>query len=282
MSDSGEPVIKTRVGEDRFDRSKRVPWFDLERTLRAHALVVGAGALGNEVVKDLVLSGIRRITLVDMDRVVRSNLNRCVFFTSEDARGSRLKVEAVAEGAQRLDDQVDITTEAERIEDLGEDVFKGKDVILGCLDNLATRVHVNANAYHLGIPYVDGGTMGLMGKVHMVLPPDTSCIECTLNATHYRVIEQRYSCTGSETTFVEPKLAAEITTTSVVAAIQAREAIKVVNDRRDLTITNLFYYDGNRNVSDVLEVAINPDCPNHAHVGQGPVEGASEATGRGD
>lgn len=282
MKVSGAPVVATRKGEDRFDRSKRIPWFDLERTRKAHILVIGAGALGNEVVKNLVLSGVRRMTLVDMDRVVRSNLNRCVFFTTDDALDSRLKVEALYEGAARLDDQLEMTIEAQRIEDLGEGIFDGKDVVVGCLDNLATRVHVNANTYWMRIPYVDGGTMGLMGKVHAVVPPDTSCVECTLNSSHYRIIEQRYSCTGADTTFVEPKLASEVTTTAVVAAVQSREVMKIINGRRDLVLSNLFYYDGNRNVSDVLEVAINPDCPNHD--GEPAVaagEGASEASGRG-
>ena len=281
MTAQGAPIIATRRGEDRFDRSRRIPWFDLERTRQANALVIGAGALGNEVVKDLVLSGVRRITLVDMDRGVRSNLNRCVFFTPQDARDSRLKVEALAEGARQLDDEVEVETEAQRIEDLGEGVFEGKDVVIGCLDNLAARVHVNANAYHMRIPYVDGGTLGLMGKVHVVVPPETSCVECTMNASHYRIIEQRYSCTGVDTTFVEPKLAAEVTTTAVVAAVQVREAMKLINDRRDLVLSNLFYYDGNRNVSDVLEVAINPDCPNHTELAGEGIGRATEATGRG-
>lgn len=282
MRTSGAPVVTTRKGEDRFDRSKRIPWFDLDSTGRAHVLVVGAGALGNEVVKNLVLAGVRHLTLVDMDRVVHSNLNRCVFFSEDDARGSRLKVEAVAEGAKRLYEDVEVRTEAHRVEDLGESIFEGKDAVVGCLDNLATRVHVNANAYWLRIPYVDGGTMGLMGKVHVVVPPETSCVECTLNSSHYRIIEMRYSCTGADTTFVEPKLASEVTTTSVVAAVQSREVLKIINGRRDLVLANLFYYDGNRNVSDVLEVAINPDCPNHdgepVAAGQG---GAFEASGRG-
>ena len=281
MRTSGPPVVTTRRGEDRFDRSRRIPWFDLDRTREARVLVVGAGALGNEVVKDLVLSGARRFTLVDMDRVVRSNLNRCVFFTQEDARESRLKVEAVARGAKALDDSVEVETAAMRVEDLGEGIFEGNDVVLGCLDNLATRVHVNANAYWMRIPYIDGGTMGLMGKVHVIVPPDTSCVECTLNASHYRVIEQRYSCTGIDVTFVEPKQASEVTTTSIVAAVQAREAMKIINGRRDLVLQNLFYYDGNRNVSDVLEVAINPECPNHGSEGAVRPERASETTGRG-
>ena len=282
MKATGTPVVSTRKGEDRFDRSKRIPWFDLDMTREARVLVVGAGALGNEVVKDLVLSGVRHITLVDMDRVVRSNLNRCVFFTPEDARESRLKVEAVANGAKALSEDAEIKTAAERIEDLGEGIFEGMDVVLGCLDNLATRVHVNANTYWIRTPYVDGGTMGLMGKVHVVVPPETSCVECTLNASHYKIIEQRYSCTGEDMTFVEPKLAAEVTTTALVAAVQTREAMKIINGRRDLVLSNLFYYDGNRNVSDVLEVEINPHCPNHDMSGSVGSESASEASGRGD
>ncbi len=281
MKTSEAPVVPTRKGEGRFDRSKRIPWFDLDRTRRAHVLVVGAGALGNEVVKNLVLAGVRRITLVDMDHVVTSNLNRCVFFTPEDARTGRPKVTAVATGATRLGDSVEIFTENQRIEDLGEGAFTGKDVVVGCLDNLATRVHVNANAYWMRIPYVDGGTMGLMGKVQVVVPPDTSCVECTLNSSHYRIIEQRYSCTGADTTFVEPKMASEVTTTSVVAAVQSREVMKIINGRRDLLLSNLFYYDGNRNVSDVLEVAINPECPNHVDEPLTAGEGAPEASGRG-
>ncbi len=282
MKATGTPVVSTRKGEDRFDRSKRIPWFDLDMTREARVLVVGAGALGNEVVKDLVLSGVRHITLVDMDRVVRSNLNRCVFFTPEDARESRLKVEAVANGAKALSEDAEIKTAAERIEDLGEGIFEDMDVVLGCLDNLATRVHVNANTYWIRTPYVDGGTMGLMGKVHVVVPPETSCVECTLNASHYKIIEKRYSCTGEDMTFVEPKLAAEVTTTALVAAVQTREAMKIINGRRDLVLSNLFYYDGNRNVSDVLKVEINPHCPNHDMSGSVGSESASEASGRGD
>ena len=281
MGQAQPPVVTTRKREERFDRSRRIPWFDLERTQSAHVLVVGAGALGNELVKNLVLSGVGRITLVDMDRVVRSNLNRCVFFSDEDAERGRMKVEAVAEGARAVDSSVRFQLHTERIEDLGEGIFEGVNAIAGCVDNLAARVHINANAYHLAIPYVDGGTLGLMGKVQMVIPPTTSCVECTLNASHYKVIEQRYSCTGGDMTYVEPKLASEVTTTAVVAAVQAREVMKLVNGREDLALANLFYYDGNRNISDVLEVAINPDCPNHQQAPAGRPAPAEGTTGRG-
>ena len=282
MEERKASVIPTRRREDRFDRSRRIPWFDLERTRRSRVLVVGAGALGNEVVKDLVLSGVGHITVVDMDRVVPSNLNRCVFFTESDAGEGRMKAVAVAEGASRLDPQAKVEPITERIEDLGEGAFSGIDAVAGCVDNLAARVHINANTYYLGTPYVDGGTMGLMGKVQVVVPPKTACVECTLNASHYRIIEQRYSCTGAGVTFVEPKLASEVTTTAVIAAVQSREVMKLLNGQRDLVLGGMFYYDGNRNVSDVLQVAVNPDCPNHQVGVRGPAaKGAGRARGKG-
>ena len=88
--------------EDRFDRSKRIPWLDMDSLSSARVLVVGAGALGNEVVKNLALSGVGNITVVDMDHVVVSNLNRCLFFRSQDAQRRGMKAQLVAEGAKEL------------------------------------------------------------------------------------------------------------------------------------------------------------------------------------
>src|SRR5512137_1843244 len=73
------------IDTDKFERSKRIGWFNFDLITKAKVLVVGAGALGNEVIKNLVLSGYRKISLVDMDHVVYSNLNRCVFFRESDS-----------------------------------------------------------------------------------------------------------------------------------------------------------------------------------------------------
>jgi len=81
----GGVLSVNETDQDRFHRAKLMEWFSIEKVQSAGVLVVGCGALGNEVAKNLVLEGFKNITLVDMDRVVRSNLNRCVFFTEEDA-----------------------------------------------------------------------------------------------------------------------------------------------------------------------------------------------------
>ncbi len=251
------------VDRDKYDRSKRFAWFDRDAVRDAAVLVVGAGALGNETCKDLILSGFRNISLVDMDHVVLSNLNRCVFFSNGDAEQRRYKANVIAEKAARLDPDVQVEPYVQKIQELPDDFIARHDVVLGCLDNIETRLHLNAHAYYHGIPYIDGGTRGLVGKVQVVVPPDTSCLECGMNVTHHRVKDVRYSCTGDDVTVFEPKMASDVNTTSIISAVQVQETLKLVNGRRERLIENLFYYDANRNVADVMEVPLDPGCPHH-------------------
>ncbi len=248
---------------DRWDRSRRIRWLDMERVQAGRYLVLGAGALGNEAIKDLVLAGARNITLVDMDHVVRSNLNRCVLFREGDSAGKRWKAEVVAERASDLDPEVRVRAVVGRIEQLEDREWKEHDVVLGCLDNIAARLHANAHAYYRGTPYIDGGTDGFAGRVQVIVPPSTPCLQCGLNKSHYKVMEKRYSCTGSEITYFRPSMAAEITTTSIVAAVQVREALKIVCGRKDAVIRNVVHYNGVRNSWDELEMSIEPSCPLH-------------------
>jgi len=248
---------------DRFDRARRIEWLDLESIKETRCLIVGAGALGNEVIKDLVLSGFRDMTLVDMDHVILSNLNRCLFFKEADLNGRRMKAEVVARRGMELDPDARIEPRVCRIEDLAVEEWEGFDIVLGCLDNIMARLHTNSHAYHLGIPYIDGGTYGMAGKVQVVLPPDTPCFQCGLNRSHFRILEKRFSCTGEDVTFFEPKIPAEITTTSVVAAVQVREAIKVACGLRELCISNIFHYNGMTGMSEEFEISFDPHCPLH-------------------
>ena len=72
----------------------------------AHVMVVGCGALGNEVLKNLVLMGVTHIVVVDFDIVEMGNLTRSVLFTKSDAERKRLKVEVVAERLREMNADV--------------------------------------------------------------------------------------------------------------------------------------------------------------------------------
>ena len=241
---------------DRFDRMRRIDWLDIDLMQRSRCLVIGAGALGNEVVKCMLLAGFRDITLVDMDEVVASNLSRCVFFREGD--GGRKKASVVAERAGGLLPGSRITPIVSAVQELDRWDF---DLVMGCLDNISARLHVNSHARYHGIPYVDGATDGFRGKVQVVLE-NGPCLECGMNGSHMRLMNERFSCTGEGTIFI-PKLASEITTTSVIAAIQVREAMKILSGKRESCIRNVMYYDGLSGSTTELEIAEDSRCPNH-------------------
>ena len=259
----GERLQLGAMDEDRYDRSKRIGWLDIIAVRKAKVLMIGAGALGNEVAKNLALSGFRRITIVDMDHVVGSNLNRCLFFTKKDVTGRVSKAEAIARGLKSLSDDVEPVVYVSKIEELGEGIFADNNIVLGCLDNIPARVHANSHTYSKGKPYIDGGMEGFLGKVMVVLPPDGACVQCGMNRSHAKVASFRFSCTGKGIVFHEPRLAAEITTTSVISAVMVRETLKILSGRQDMLLANSLYYDGQRNVAEEIEIPIDPDCPVH-------------------
>jgi len=259
-----ETIIPGEEDVDRFDRAKRIGWLDMKAIAGAKVLMVGAGAIGNEVGKNLVLSGFRNITVVDMDRVVNSNLARCLFFQEIDATERGLKAEIVAAGMRKLDSKVRVKAITSTIQEQGENFIGRFSLVLGCLDNVLARLYINSHCCHFGVPYIDGAMDGFRGKVQVVIPPDTPCLECGMNRSHSRIVEQRFSCTGNDVSVFIPKIAADITTTSVIGALQVREAMKLMSGKSENCISNVAYYDGLSGSLDILEIEKNSDCLNHA------------------
>lgn len=217
---------------DPSSRQELIPGWDQEKIRDSRVLVVGAGALGNELIKNLILLGVGEIRVIDFDKVVHSNLSRSVLFTKEDADLERDKVKAVMVNGKKLDPygyvkivgyNLDVTNV-----DHTHEVFKGIDVIFTALDNYEARLHVNNQAYYLGIPLIDGGMDGPMGHVQVVVPPYTSCLSCSLTPRDYKALSARLRCDGVPTDLFTPKTPAVISTTAVVAGIMTHEFIKLI------------------------------------------------------
>src|SRR3954466_10250407 len=79
---SSSPLILLKEG--RFARLEAIEWWDQALLARTRVLVIGAGALGNEVIKNLALLGIGHVVIADMDRIELSNLSRSALFRETD------------------------------------------------------------------------------------------------------------------------------------------------------------------------------------------------------
>jgi molybdopterin/thiamine biosynthesis adenylyltransferase len=262
--------------DDVFDRQKRVKGWNQEAVAQARVLVVGAGALGNEVVKLLLQLGVTKITLVDNDAVVAANLNRCVFFTEDDAQKGILKVDALKRDAKRLFPRADIVALPKLVEQLPESFYDNFDYAFACLDNLGARLHLNAFTYGK-VPLIDGGTTGFLGKVQVVKAP-SACLECGLAKRDYKLLWLKYSCTGDEIDWLNPKMPALPTTTSVIAGIQVEEFLKLLffdsqgkGAPEDMLkaagdgslVGRYLHYDALRREARVFEIPKRASCPVH-------------------
>ena len=259
-------VEQVKVGferSDRLDRARRVDWLDIVRISSSSVLIIGAGALGNEVAKNLALSGVSEMTIVDFDVVERSNLARCVFFTELDALQRSYKAACLSRGISNLVPGVKANPIVSRVEDLPQEMFGKYELVFGCLDNFNARIHANAYTRSAGVPYIDSGMQGMVGRV-FVSKPGGACIECASNITHSKIAALRYSCTGSSVSFFVPPIPAEITTTSIIAALAVREGLRILSPKAPPLEGQILYYDGSRNSMEVLETDVDEKCPNHS------------------
>jgi molybdopterin/thiamine biosynthesis adenylyltransferase len=197
---------------------------------QARALVVGAGALGNEVVKNLAMMGVRFIAVVDRDTVEVANLTRSVFFRESDH--GRGKATVLAERLKELNEDVEVCPLNGDLEAvLGLGLLRRMDMIFSCLDNRLARRSVNRSCEKVGKPWVDGSMENLLGDVTVFIPGKSACYECTLTQADKEIIAEAMSCRGVALRNLSlGKVPTVSTMGSIIAAIQVQEGMKLLHN----------------------------------------------------
>ncbi len=249
------------IDDDIHDRQKRVAGWNQEKIAGAKVCLIGAGALGNEVAKNLLQLGVCQLTVVDFDTVVKANLNRCLFFTQSDAENKVLKAEALARAAKKLNLSAIVTPVIKNVETLDDKFFSDFDAVFGCLDNLGARLHVNANCYGK-VALIDGGTRGFLGKLQVVQAP-AACLECGVSKQDYGLLWKKYSCVGEMLDILDPKMPALPTTTSIIAGMQVNEFIKLILKTGTTLAGKYAFYNGLSGQTNVFTIEKRSNCPVH-------------------
>ncbi len=258
-SATGDSVSLT---EGRFARLEAIEWWDQALLARSRVLVIGAGALGNEVIKNLALLGVGHVAIADMDRVELSNLSRSILFRESDE--GQFKAQCAAHAAKQIFPGLNATALVGNIlADLGLGWFRWADFVIGALDNREARVFVNAACARVGRPWIDGGIEVLHGIARGFAPPRTACYECTMSTVDWDLLNKRRSCSLlARRALAQRGTPTTPTTASVIGAIQVQEVVKFLHGRSAL-IGRGIVFDGTEHSSFTVNYPINPECPWH-------------------
>ncbi|XP_032781297.2 SUMO-activating enzyme subunit 2 isoform X2 [Daphnia magna] len=149
---------------------------------KSKILVVGAGGIGCELLKNLVLSGFNDILVIDLDTIDVSNLNRQFLFQKEHVGKSKAVI--ARESALGFNPNVTIVAKHDSVMNSEYNVtfFKQFTVVMNALDNRAARSHVNRMCLAANVPLIESGTAGYLGQVTAIRKGLSECYDCNPKA----------------------------------------------------------------------------------------------------
>lgn len=164
--------VETILGKSRYELIRN-----------AKLLVVGAGGIGCELLKNLVLTGFEDIEVVDLDTIDVSNLNRQFLFRR--AHVDRSKAEVAAEAVRAFRPSAKVVAHHGNVKDakFGIEFVSRFDVVVNALDNLEARRHVNRLCLAAEKPLLEAGSTGHLGQVTVIKKGEVECFECQAKPT---------------------------------------------------------------------------------------------------
>lgn len=213
-----------------------------ERLKKAHIFIAGAGGLGSPVAIYLAVAGVGTITVVDMDTVDLSNLNRQILHSERNV-GKKKTVSAFEKLREYNTDitinAIDATITADNVREL----VGTANGIVDAMDNYPVRYLLNRVALEKKIPFFHGAIRGFYGQATTIIPGKTACLECIFPR--------------APPPEVFPVIGA---TAGVIGAVQANEVIKYLTGRGTLLAGRLFTWDGMCAAAEEIAIEKNPAC----------------------
>jgi len=201
------------------------PSFDKLR--KSSVLIIGAGAIGNEVAKNLAMSGIGIISIVDPDIIENSNLSRTCLFRKGDI--GKPKAEVLAEKIKEIEPTLHVTYFNTQFELLDIASYKNHKILVSCVDTFRTRVEIFAVGRKYDIPVFDAGARvahfttndGWMVQIQGMTTKDDPCIACAMSD---EVFENRLK-EDSSMSCTDPKMPSDVNMHALSASILSSEIL---------------------------------------------------------
>jgi len=262
-----KPLRIPNLHTDRLGTFEFISWWEREKVRDAKVLIIGAGALGNEVIKNLALMGVGNLFIVDFDNIEAANLSRSVLFRESDNK--RSKAEVAAARAKSINPDVNVQyLDADVTTGLGLGIIRRMDVVIGCLDNREARLAVNRFCYWVNKPWIDGAIQELLGLARVFVPGNGACYECTLTEQALRDLSLRYSCPLlARQNILLGKVPTTPTIASIIGGIQSQEALKLIHNM-PVEAGKVIHFNGLNNEMHTTAYVAREDCESHWTYGE--------------
>ena len=229
----------------RYNRHNLIDWFSQDAVANTRVAVIGAGAVGNEVIKNLALLGVGGISIFDLDLIEEHNLTRSVLFRDTDIGQSKAKV--AAQRASELDANVSpLSFHGDFWKYLSLSQLRTFDAVFCCVDNFEARIRCNTLCYLARVDFINMGIDSRSAVVEVFPFSRTltaGCFECSLPPTVYRRISERYSCGYlRKLSFIEKKIPTTIITSTVAAGLAVSLGLRL-GALEDEAMAKRFYID---------------------------------------
>lgn len=151
----------------------------VDQLRKSKVLLVGAGGIGCELLKDLILLQFGEIHVVDLDTIDLSNLNRQFLFRQRDIK--QPKSLTAVKAVQKFSNSNLISYQGNIMDNKEFPLkwFAQFDIVYNALDNLSARRYVNKICQFTGKPLMESGTSGFDGYIQPIIPGETECFDCT-------------------------------------------------------------------------------------------------------
>jgi len=247
--------------KDRYKRHHIIKGWDQNIIKDATVVVVGIGAIGNEVARILSMTGIGKLIICDPDVVEVSNLSRCSLFT--DLHIGKLKVDAAKDTLSKLSPTTIIDKRPYKlINGVGLAELRDASLIVSCLDSRYSRIQLAGRCNLVKAPYIDGGTNPWGGEVRPFLNPNDACYACGISETVLAVPDDSISC--SNISFNRSNQGTTICSTALISSWMSLIAIRFLLNLS--STNNIIRVDASNGHTNIVRIKKNKNCMLHQHI----------------
>ncbi len=232
------------MSENRYQRHSLIDWFPQELVESANFAIIGCGAVGNEVAKNMALLGVGSLDLYDFDIIELHNLTKSVLFREEDV--GKAKVDVAAARVKELDPNISaIAFFGDFWDTLSFERISSYNTIFCCVDNFEARIKLNQLCQITSTNLINTGIDSKYGVVELYpfnAIPKTACYECNLPSGVYREMQKRFSCGWlKKVSYIEKKIPTTIITSSIVGSYASSLALSLLRNLPNVESKKIFF-----------------------------------------